>query len=255
MATTTNYGWTTPDDTALVKDGASAIRTLGSSVDSTLKTQIDAQIPKTIVDAKGDLIAATASDTVARLAVGTNGQVLLADSAEATGLKWGTPASGSMTLLSTTTLTGASVTISSISQSYKSLYFVIRNFLPSLDGYSLKMRFNADSTANRHLNESFYTQYYYDTGFSFNTTSCRISPDADNAVSNGFIWVEVPDYTNTTTWKIGFTYNVSNNATATLMNSQFYLTAYNQVGAITSLDLLCDGSTFTNGTYILYGVN
>lgn len=36
MATTTNYSWSTPDDTALVKDGASAIRTLGSSVDTTL---------------------------------------------------------------------------------------------------------------------------------------------------------------------------------------------------------------------------
>lgn len=36
MATTTNYGWTTPDNTAYVKDGASAIRTLGSSVDTTL---------------------------------------------------------------------------------------------------------------------------------------------------------------------------------------------------------------------------
>ena len=35
MATTTNYGWETPDDTDLVKDGASAIRTLGSSIDST----------------------------------------------------------------------------------------------------------------------------------------------------------------------------------------------------------------------------
>lgn len=34
MATTTNYGWTTPDDTSLVKDGASAIRSLGSSVDT-----------------------------------------------------------------------------------------------------------------------------------------------------------------------------------------------------------------------------
>lgn len=36
MATTTNFGWTTPDDTALVKDGASAIRTLGSSIDSSM---------------------------------------------------------------------------------------------------------------------------------------------------------------------------------------------------------------------------
>ncbi len=37
MATTTNYGWTTPNDTDLVKDGAAAIRTLGSSVDTTTK--------------------------------------------------------------------------------------------------------------------------------------------------------------------------------------------------------------------------
>jgi hypothetical protein len=34
MATTTNYGWETPDDTDLVKDGAAAIRTLGSSIDT-----------------------------------------------------------------------------------------------------------------------------------------------------------------------------------------------------------------------------
>jgi hypothetical protein len=45
-------------------------------------------VAKSIVDAKGDLIAATAADTVSRLAVGTNGQVLTADSAEATGMKW-----------------------------------------------------------------------------------------------------------------------------------------------------------------------
>lgn len=36
MASTTNYSWTTPDDTALVKDGAAAIRSLGSAVDSTV---------------------------------------------------------------------------------------------------------------------------------------------------------------------------------------------------------------------------
>lgn len=34
MATTTNFNWSTPDDTALVKDGAAAIRTLGSSIDT-----------------------------------------------------------------------------------------------------------------------------------------------------------------------------------------------------------------------------
>jgi len=50
-------------------------------------------ISPTLVDAKGDIIAASAADTVARLAVGSNDQVLTADSTTATGLKWATPTS------------------------------------------------------------------------------------------------------------------------------------------------------------------
>ena len=50
-------------------------------------------ILKTTVDAKGDILAATADNTVARLAVGTNDKVLTADSSEATGLKWATVSS------------------------------------------------------------------------------------------------------------------------------------------------------------------
>jgi hypothetical protein len=45
MATTTNYSWTTPDNTAYVKDGASAIRSLGSSVDTTLFTALGGTYP------------------------------------------------------------------------------------------------------------------------------------------------------------------------------------------------------------------
>ena len=56
------------------------------------------EIAKTIADAKGDLIVGTAADTVARLAVGTNGQVLTADSTEATGLKYATPSGGGKVL-------------------------------------------------------------------------------------------------------------------------------------------------------------
>ena len=120
MATTTAFGWSTPDDTSLVKDGAAAIRTLGQSIDTSMaelkggttgqvlsktsNTDMDftwvAQddsnaIQNAIVDAKGDLIAASAADTPARLAVGTNGQVLTADSTAATGLAWATASSGS----------------------------------------------------------------------------------------------------------------------------------------------------------------
>ena len=57
------------------------------------------EIASTIADAKGDLIAGTAADTVARLAVGTNNHTLIADSAEATGLKY---AAGSKATLTTT---------------------------------------------------------------------------------------------------------------------------------------------------------
>jgi hypothetical protein len=88
MATTTNYSWSTPDDTALVKDGAAAIRSLGTAIDTTVFTNAGAAIAKSTVDAKGDLIAGTADNTVARLAVGTNGHTLVADSGEATGLKY-----------------------------------------------------------------------------------------------------------------------------------------------------------------------
>lgn len=93
MATTTNYSWSTPDDTALVKDGAAAIRSLGTAIDTTVFNNAGAAIAKTIVDAKGDIIAATAADTIARLAVGANATVLTADSTTATGLKWAAPAS------------------------------------------------------------------------------------------------------------------------------------------------------------------
>ena len=59
-------------------------------------------LQKDIVDAKGDLIVATGSDAVARLAVGTNTYVLVADSSEATGLKWAAAATGTVTAVTGT---------------------------------------------------------------------------------------------------------------------------------------------------------
>ena len=121
--TTTNFGWDIPQSTDLVKDGATAIAALGQDIDTSMNglrggttgqvlsktsgtdmaftwvAQDDSNaIQNAIVDAKGDLIAATAADTPARLAVGTNGQVLTADSTAATGIKWASPAGGGKVL-------------------------------------------------------------------------------------------------------------------------------------------------------------
>jgi len=61
-----------------------------TNMDFTWVAQDDSNaIQNAIVDAKGDLIAASAADTPARLAVGNNGETLVADSSTATGLKWG----------------------------------------------------------------------------------------------------------------------------------------------------------------------
>jgi hypothetical protein len=94
MATTTNYGWTTPNDTDLVKDGAAAIRTLGSSVDTTTK----ALNPSTTL---GDVEYRSATaNTNTRLGIGTTGQVLTVTGGVPT---WATPVTG-------TTFSGCRVT-------------------------------------------------------------------------------------------------------------------------------------------------
>ena len=91
MANTTNYNWETPDDTDLVKDGAAAIRTLGSSVDTTTK----ALNPSTTL---GDIEYRSATaNTNTRLGVGTTGQVLTV----AAGVpSWATPTVGDITAVS-----------------------------------------------------------------------------------------------------------------------------------------------------------
>jgi hypothetical protein len=68
----------------------------------------------TAIDAKGDLIAGTGADAFSRLAIGTNGTILTADSNEATGMKWAAAAAGGKVLqvvsANTTTQTANSTT-------------------------------------------------------------------------------------------------------------------------------------------------
>jgi hypothetical protein len=164
MATTTNFGWTTPDDTDLVKDGAAAIRTLGSSIDTSLvdlnggttgqvltkasNTDLDFNFTSPLANpltTTGDIIYSSSGSTLARLGIGTASQILAVNSG-ATAPEWvAAPSAGGMTLLSTTSLTGASVTISTISQDYNTLVFDLEDVVPVTDDVNLNIRLNGQT--------------------------------------------------------------------------------------------------------------
>jgi hypothetical protein len=245
MATTTNYGWATPDDTALVKDGAAAIRTLGSSVDTTTK----ALNPSTTL---GDIEYRSATaNTNTRLALGTAGQVLTVNSG-ANAPEWATPASGGMTLLSTTTLTGSEVSITSIPSTYNNLQLVIRSFRPVIDGFGAALRVNSDSG-------SVYFSQISSTAAGVASPALTHALSSNNqdagAASNSLIVCDLFDYANSSTWKVTTTMSTINNAATPtdaeprLIYGMIFLTS-----AISSIQIRCQNGDMTSGTALLYGV-
>jgi len=79
-------------------NSTSSTSTTTAAVPANVKTAYDlaaAAIPNSLVDAKGDVVTATADNTPARIAIGANDTVLTADSTTLTGLKWAAPASSS----------------------------------------------------------------------------------------------------------------------------------------------------------------
>jgi len=80
----------TVDGIEIDTTGASANQVLQYNGTKFVPATVSGGIPDTIFDAKGDLIAASAPDTAARLPVGTNGQFLVANSVTSTGLEWQT---------------------------------------------------------------------------------------------------------------------------------------------------------------------
>jgi hypothetical protein len=253
MATTTNYGWTTPDDTSLVKDGAAAIRTLGSSIDSTLKTQIDAQIPDSLLTTKGDIIAATGASTPARLGIGTNGQVLKANSSASTGLEWGEAGGGSMTLLSTTSLTtGSTYSLTSISQDYVDLRLVIKGYTGTNNFDDLTIRVNSDTgTSYQYQNIGVMDE----GSFSASTTAIRLLNNSKNNSTDsarGFVTIQIPNYTFTGYKQFDIkTLNYYEGDGP----SKFWLAGFwTGNAAITSIQINSPDGNFTAGTAYLYGV-
>jgi hypothetical protein len=169
-------------------------------------------IQNTIVDAKGDLIAATAADTPARLAVGTNGQVLTADSTEGTGLKWAAASTGKLIQVvqstyatavtnstSTLTNTGLTATITPTSATSKILVWVSHGSMQKSAGAAGNViQLSLLRGASVILTTS-------SRGGSSNPTAI------DNNASMSFSYLDSPATTSATTYKTQFS-NPNNTA-------------------------------------------
>ena len=245
-----DFTWTNanPGDITGVTAGT-GISGGGTSGDVTITNSM-----ATAIDAKGDLVAGTGADAFSRLAVGANDTVLVADSSTATGLKWATPASGGMTLISTTTLSGASITLSSIPATYNNLQLVFRDFLPATDNAGLLCRVNNISTSDTY--RSLVNSTTEAANFNQNSWNFTANDGNDNAVANGKIIVTIYDYANADTYQVAKVDGVTTSSTTPATDARWYNNAcfLKSTVAVSSLVLFPSTGNFTSGTVLLYGV-
>jgi len=204
---------------------------------------------------KGDLFGY--STTNARIPIGTDNQVLTADSTQALGLKWATSASGGgMTLINSggTALSGLSTTTITLSGTYKDLLIQGVGIYNSTNA-NLCLRFNSDSTNN-----------YISRNVRNAGTSGTLSGGIDTA-TNGYLGqfgnftaydeigrlkVQVPRY-GETSYKMIISDFAAREGSAAAWTEK--IISWNNTAAITTLTIFTDAGTFSGGTIYVYGVN
>lgn len=272
MPTTTNFGWTTPADTDLVKDGASAIRTLANGVDTSFldlkggttgqnlrknsNTDLDftwaGDATNTVIDVAGDLLYGSAADTLTRLPLGTAGQVLKVNSG-ATAPEWATAgaAAENFTLLNSggTSLSGANVDVSFTAQN---VLFIRIDGASATTDLALEIRPNNNTTN---------ANYYY---AGLTSTNGTITFGRINGNSNYFDFGRT--FTNAgaiTAYMFIYganasgikpvqyiTYNTSSNASQTNQIQNGY---FADSSTITSIRFSSSVSNFDGGAVYIYG--
>jgi len=216
----------------------------------------------TAIDAKGDLIGGTGADTFARLAVGTNGQVLTADSAETTGLKWATAGGGtkSFALLNSggTSLSGSTTTISSIG-GYDQFLILVSSGSSSSANVDYTIRFNSDTGSN-------YSYYGAQGRATTNYESANIHTAMQGVSQTSFLVSTGSNDTGSAS-SIGMFVSGANTAGVKIIDSTAGATAnggvnhysrfikgvWNNSSVISSISIIASAGTFDTGTIFIYG--
>lgn len=267
MATTTNFGWETPDDTDLVKDGAAAIRTALGGVDTSFvdlkggttgqvltkasNTDLDFSFTSPLANpltTTGDMIYSSSGSTLARLGIGTTGQVLNVSG----GIPaWTTPAAGGgMTLLSTTNMSGsATITLSSINQTYKDLVVLINNVTNDGSDTELRLLFNNSNVASGSVRYGNTNDAYANDNVKFTASNNTNRTIAQNHA------ITIRNYASTTAFK-AFEYSGSAQSLTENPRGVIGGGAARTTSAITSLVITtAHTQTWNAGQILLYGVN
>lgn len=202
--------------------------------------------------AKGELQVGNGSLTSGILSVGSNDQVLTADSSASTGLKWATPSSGSLTLLSTTNIaSGSSTTVSNIDQTYTNLRVIIEGINPTQTGSAMNISLNSNDsnfTGSVYYSNSSMSGVYWLATTYINNYGQLMTGNTENVFQT-----DIFQYSSTTQYK-PITHISSWKGDSSTPWSSFCSGAYRNTSAITSIKVWTHYSFNAAGTIKIYGV-
>ena len=220
-------------------------------VTSSIQTQLDAKIAKTLTTTTGDIIYASSANTPARLGIGSTGQALTVSGGVPA---WGTiSTAANFTLLNAggTSLSGTDTVVSGLS-GYNSFIIYVKDAAAGSSNWGLRLRMNNDSTSGNHV--------YHGIGVNQNATPYALNRNVPSDTVFAMAW-------STTTTAVtglayitgcnssGFKYAIvtGNGSGDNSSQSNAYHGFYKGSSVISSIAINNNNYSWSQGTVYVYG--